>query len=118
VVVGLSIRPSIHLCQIFQSSNDVCGRNHILTFGAKEFRDLVLLSLEVEIGGANATGCSSGRGHTGCILVLVRVVASIDSIIVATVVVIVVLVDLNVVSSNKSHFSLCFVFLFGKEQLI
>ncbi len=67
MVISLSICPSIRLCQVLQSSDEVRSQNCILTFGAEEFQNLVLFDSEVKIGCSSATCCSTGRSHTGSI---------------------------------------------------
>ena len=61
MVVGLGIRPSVGLSQILESSDEIRSGNGVLAFGTKEFRNLVLLHPEVEIGGPIGS-CSSQCG--------------------------------------------------------
>jgi hypothetical protein len=71
-----------------------------------------LFNPEVKIGGSSTTRCSAGRSHTGGIPVSIRVAC----ISIAVIVVIVVLMDLNIATSDKSH--LCTVFVFVQKKLL
>jgi hypothetical protein len=107
MVVGLSVGPSVCFGKVLQSSDEIRSQDGVLAFGDEEFWDLILFDPKVEVGGSRATCHSSGSGHPGCILVLV--IASVVGVIITIIVVMVVRVDLDVISSNKSHFSPCFV---------
>ncbi len=61
MVVGLGVRPSVCFSQILKSSDEICSGNGVLTFGTKEFRNLVLLHSEVEIGGPIGSTTWGGR---------------------------------------------------------
>ncbi len=58
MVVGLGVRPSFCFGQVLKSSDEIRSGNGVLAFGTKEFRNLVLLHPEVEIGGPIGS-CSS-----------------------------------------------------------
>jgi hypothetical protein len=106
VVVSLGIRPSVRFGQILKSSDEIRSGNGVLAFGTKEFRNFVLLHLEVEVRGPVAsTWCggniSLGRGVAGAVVV------SIEIDVVITDVVIVVVVfwgQVDIVTSSSSHF--------------
>jgi hypothetical protein len=108
VVIGLCVHPPVSFGEILQSSDKICGGNGILAFGAKEFRNFVLLDPEVEIGGpivasSSCCGnCSLGSGVAGAIIVPVEVDIAIVMVVV---VVIVFWGQVDIVTSGSGHFA-------------
>ncbi len=62
MVIGLGVRPSVCFSQILKSSDEIRSGNGVLALGTKEFRNLVLLHSEVEIGRSIGSTTWSG-GH-------------------------------------------------------
>ena len=109
MVVGLGVRPSVCLGQILQSSDVVRSGNGVLAFGTKEFRNLVLLSSEVEIcGPVGPCSCWYGGdiplsgGVAGVVIVGLDVDVSVVKIIVLR-------SDVDVVGSSVSGGHSCCV---------
>ena len=108
MVISLGIRPSICFGEIFQSSDEVRCRNGVLAFGTKEFRNFVLLDLEVEIGGPIvASSWCGGNGSLGSSVAgaAIKSVKIDIAIIVVVVVVIIFWGQIDIVTSGSGHFA-------------
>ena len=107
MVISLGIRPSICYGEMFQSSDEIHCGNGVLAFGTEEFRNLVLLNLEVEVGGPIASSWCGGNGSLGS-SVADAVVKSvkIDIAIIGVVVVMIVFWgQVDIVTSGSGHFA-------------
>jgi len=107
VVISLGICPSVRFGEIFQSSDEIRCGNGVLAFGTEEFRNLVLLDPEVEIGGPIVSCCCGGNGSL-CSGVAGAVVMPVEVNIAIVMVVIVVIVfwgQVDIVTSGSGHFA-------------
>jgi hypothetical protein len=104
VVVSLGIRPLVCFGQILKSSDEIPSGNGVLAFGTKEFRNLVLLYSEVEVGGPVASTWCGGNISLGC-GIAGAVVVSIEIDIAIVVVIMVVFRGLvDIITSSSGHF--------------
>ncbi len=108
MVISLGIHPSICFGEIFQSSDEIRCGNGVLTFGPKEFRNLVLLNSEVEIRGpvaACSASCSrngsSGSGVTGVIVVSLEIEVTIIMVVIIAGV---LGSQVDIITSSGGHF--------------
>jgi len=106
VVISLRVSPSVCFGKILKSSDEICCGNGILALGSEEFRNLVLLYPEVEIGRSISAWRCCGGGRACGVASAVVVPVEIDiAIIVVVVVVIIFRGHVDIITSGSGHFA-------------